>query len=269
LITHRNPRRRRAPLAGLLVIAGVSLAATTVTPAPGVTYRMRSELVPPDMPGMASQGPAILIGHGSALKGLNRFEFDTVSGALQQVFSAGDYMLVLDSGKMLSVSPSSKSYTEGNPAMNAIPAGLLQQATISGVAVNVEKLGPADTIQGYPTQKYRITTQYTMGIMGQSLSANGTQEIWMAQLPSNITTPFSGGMPKEMMTGAMQEIGTQTAAAWKTIGDGTMLKMVSNQAMNAGGMALNTTQTIELSDIKVGEVDPVVFKIPDGYTKRP
>jgi hypothetical protein len=108
-----------------------------------------------------------------------------------------------------------------------------------------------------------------MGIMGQSIYTSGTQDVWMAQLPTNVATAFSGGIPKELMTGPMQEIGVQTAAAWKTIGDGTLLKMVSNQGMNVNGMSLNTTQNLELTDIKVGEVDPAVFAVPAGYTKRP
>jgi hypothetical protein len=39
--------------------------------------------------------------------------------------------------------------------------------------------------------------------------------------------------------------------------------------MNVNGMSLNTTQNLELTDIKVGEVDPAVFAVPAGYTKRP
>src|SRR4051812_4434969 len=138
--------RRGIALFSLAVACAASIGARP--PAPGMTYRVRIAMTPPDMPGM-QMSPVLIVGHGSAIGGLSRIDVDTLSGEVP--LNVGDYMLTLDSGRLVTVSPSSKSYSDGASSMVAIPPQMLAQASITNVNVTTEKLGPGEPIQGYAT----------------------------------------------------------------------------------------------------------------------
>lgn len=261
-------RRRtysRALVAFALCVAGAaSIAARPI--APGVTYRLRIVTTPPDMPGMA-MSPSVIVGHGSTMGALSRFDVDTVSGQMIPM-TVGEYMLMLDSGRMVTVNPTSKTYVEGNPAMNALPPDLMAQAQFSNVNVTTEKLGAGEPMQGFPTEKFRVTTTYVLSIMGQSLNTMTTAEMWVAQLPGTVTTPFDGTLPKSMSDGMWKELYDKTNAARKTLGAGTSLKTVTISQIT-GPMNVTTTNTVEMLDVKAGDVDPAIFRVPEGFMKKP
>ena len=114
MISTLQPRasRRGIGLFALSVAAAFTMAARPA--APGVTYRMRMVVTPPDMPGM-TMSPTVVVGHGVAIGSQSRFDIDSVTG--QVPLTIGDYMLMLDSGRVVSVSPSMKTYSEGMPMM--------------------------------------------------------------------------------------------------------------------------------------------------------
>src|ERR1051325_6363814 len=113
--------RRSASRRGVTLFAATVAAVFTVSarpPAPGITFRMRMVVTPPEMPGMA-MGQTVIVGHGAAIGAQSRFDFDSVTG--QVPITIGDYVLSLDSGRVVSVRPSSKTYSEGMPMMAALP----------------------------------------------------------------------------------------------------------------------------------------------------
>lgn len=255
----------RAILALALCVTGAATIAARPA-APGVTYRMRIVSTPPDMPGMP-MSPSVIVGRGYTMGTLSRFEIDSVSGQMIPM-TVGDYMLMLDSGRMVNVSPASKTYSEGNPAMSALPPDLMAQAQFSNVNVTTEKLGAGETMQGFPTEKYRVTTTYVLSIMGQSINTMTTAEMWVAQLPGTVTTAFDGTLPKSMSEGAWKELYDKTNAARKTLGSGTALKTVTTSQIT-GPMSVTTSNTVEMLDVKAGDVDPALFKVPEGFSKKP
>jgi hypothetical protein len=262
---HRGFRRG----AVLFTVALASAAAIAARPAsPGMTYRVRIVMTPPDMPGM-QMSPMSIVGHGMAIGALTRVDIDSVTG--QMPITVGDYMLTLDSGRMVTVSPSAKSYSDGMSSMMAIPSEVLAQASITNVNVTTEKLGAGEPMQGYPTEKVRMTTTYVLNIMGQSMNAMNVSEMSTAQLPASVTTPFDGGVPKELMTGPMKELGDKMIAARKALGTATALKTVNTSTMTSAMLPqpITTVMSIELLDLKAADVDPAALKIPEGFTKKP
>jgi hypothetical protein len=148
--------RRGLVLFSLALASMVSIAARPA--APGMTYRIRIVMTPPDMPGM-QMSPMSLVGHGTAIGSQSRVDIDSVTGQLPLV--VGDYMLTLDSGRMVTVSPATKTYVDGASAMMGASAQMLAQASLSNVSVTTEKLGAGEMIQGYATEKVRMTTSST------------------------------------------------------------------------------------------------------------
>jgi hypothetical protein len=261
----RRASRRGITFFSLALTAAVAIAARPA--APGVTYRLRMVMTPPDMPGL-QMAQIVLVGRGSAIGTQSRLDIDSVSGSAPMAI--GDYMLTLDSGRIVTVNPVSKTYSDAAAAMVAIPPQMLAQASITNVNVTTEKLGPGEAIQGYPTEKVRMTTTYILNIMGQSMNAMNVSEMWVAKLPSAITTPFDGNLPKELLEGPMKELGEKMIAARKELGNATGLKTVNTSTMTAPmfPQPITTVMTVELLDLKTGEVDPATLRIPEGYVKK-
>jgi hypothetical protein len=233
---------------------------------PGVTYKMRMVMSMPQMPGMS--GDMIIVGHGIATNNHSRLDVDSGGGGPMAPFSAGDFLLTLDSGRVLLVNPATKTYVDGfTMGGGGLPPEIMAQASISGVVVNIEKLGAGDTIEGRPTQKYRMTSQYTVNIMGNSVSIGGEAEMLTAELPTKINSPFGGGMPKSMSTGPFAELYNKMLDATKQV-SGSVVRVNNVMSIN-GPMSMNMTQTMQLTDVKAADIDEKQLQVPDGYTARP
>jgi hypothetical protein len=267
----RSIDRPRASRRGIVFLA-LSLATAFTMAArpasPGVTFRMRMVVTPPDMPGM-TMAPTVVVGHGVAVGAQSRFDIDSVSG--QVPLAIGDYTLMLDSGRIVSVSPSAKTYSEGMPMMAQMPMDLLAQASVTNVNVTTEKLGAGEPMQGFPTEKVRMTATYTIGIpaMGASMNTMNVMELSMAKLPASIATPFDGSLPKELADGPMKELAEKMNAARKALGSATPLKTVTTSSVSVNGMNIQTTTSVEMLDVKAADVDPALLKVPEGFTKKP
>jgi hypothetical protein len=265
--TTRRIVARRLFAAALLVSAVAMIGARPF--APGVSFKMRMTLGMPSMPGM-NGGDVVIVGHGVAAGGRSRLDIDSApaSGPAAGPFGPGDYFLSLDSGRVVAVSPASKTYIDGfSMAMGSMPAEMMAQAQVSNVVVNAEKMGAGETIEGIATDKYKLSVQYTMQIMGQSINISNESQLSTAQLPSTISTPFTGALPKTMATGPFAELYSKMADAQKKIG-GTALRVSTTTSIN-GPMSMNMSQTMQMTDVKPVDVDEKVFSIPDGFTPKP
>ncbi len=261
-------RRRVASRRGI-VFFSLALAATATIAArpaaPGLTYRVRMVVTPPEIPGMPPQSATVISGRGYSIGTQSRLDIDSVQGQIPMAI--GDYMLTLDSGRTFMVNPTSKTYSEGIPGMASLPPEILAQASVTNVNVTTEKLGAGETMQGFATEKVRMTVTYSLAIMGTAMNTMTTAEMWVAKLPAAVSTPFDGAIPKEMSEGPMKELAEKAMAARKTI-DGTPIKTVTT-AQITGPMSITTVTTVELLDMKQGDVDPAMLKLPEGFTKKP
>ena len=232
----------------------------------GMSYHISVVTSMPAMPGM-NPSDMVITGHGVSVGSRSRVDIDTVrSGSLP--LSSGDYILMLDSGRVVAVSPLSKTYLDGfSLAAGSMPPDIMAQASVSNVSVHVEKLGAGDQVEGRSTDRYRVTAQYTMSIMGQSMTIANESDILSVTLPTAVSTPFSGGLPKSMATGPFAELYAQMIEAHKQIA-GTGVKVTTTTSIS-GPMTMSLSQSMQITDIKPVEVDDKLFQIPDGYTARP
>jgi hypothetical protein len=69
----------------------------------------------------------------------------------------------------------------------------------------------------------------------------------------------------------MKELGEKMIAARKELGNATALKTVNTSTMTAPmfPQPITTVMTVELLDVKTGEVAPALLRIPEGFTKTP
>jgi hypothetical protein len=263
LFRRRVVSRRGIVFFSLALASAASIAARPA--APGLTYRVRMVVTPPEIPGMPPQSPTVITGRGASVGTQSRLDIDSVQG--QVPLAIGDYMLTLDSGKTFMVNPASKTYTEGMPGMASLPPEILAQASVTNVNVTTERLGAGERMQGFATEKVRMTVTYSLAIMGQAMNTMTTAEMWVAKLPAAVATPFDGSLPKQMTEGPMKELAEKAMAARKSI-DGTPIKTITT-AQITGPMSITTVTTVELLDIKQGDVDAAMLKVPEGFTKRP
>ena len=259
----RRASRRGIAFFSLALTAVVGIAARPA--APGLTYRMRMVVTPPEIPGMPPMSPTVIVGRGASIGAQSRLDIDSVVGQIP--FAIGDYILTLDSGRTVLVNPTTKTYSDGL-SLAALPPELLAQAVVTNVNVTTEKLGAGEKMEGYATEKVRMTVTYALGIMGQVMNTMTVIEMWMAQLPATVTTPFDGSIPREMSQGPMKELAEKTTAARKALGTATALKTITTSSIT-GPMNVTTTTTVEVLDLKTGEVDAAALRIPEGFTKKP
>jgi hypothetical protein len=264
---HRRPRRfrRRALTVAMFVATAGAIGAKPFTP--GMSYRISLVTSMPSMPGM-NAGDMVITGRGISVGSRSRVDMDTVRSGQPLPLSPGDYILMLDSGRVVAVNPLAKTYIDGfSLAVGSLPPEVMAQASLSNVSVTVEKLGAGDQIEGRPTDRYRMTAQYTLSIMGQTMTMANESQISAAQLAAPVTTPFSGGLPKSMASGSFAELYTKMIEAQKQVG-GTPVKVTTTTSIS-GPMTMSLSQTMQITDIKPTDVDEKLFQIPDGYTPRP
>ena len=72
----------------------------------------------------------------------------------------------------------------------SLPPEILAQASVTNVNVTTERLGAGERMQGFATEKVRMTVTYSLAIMGQAMNTMTTAEMWVAKLPAAVATSF-------------------------------------------------------------------------------
>ena len=274
--------RRAAAFAGLVALAAISISATR-PPLKGVSYRLRMNTrLPAIMQSMQQNGgpaaPAFLVKVKAAGKNA-RFEFDSMPQGTP--IPPGDYMLFLESGRAIRVSPKEKLFDEAPNGFGAAGGGLQlhnnlggrggRAPDITGIDMDVQQLDD-ETIDGRQVRHYQLVTEFTLEVMNQTTPVRIEMETWTADLPPNqtIVNPFdfvgaiSSNDPASKLTNRL--------AAERKKMQGTPIKMNTNfiiQGLANGAIpALEFGQTIEVLDIKDVDIDPKDLDVPAGFSKR-
>jgi hypothetical protein len=276
--------RRAAAFVGLAALTAVSISASR-PPMKGVSYRLRMNTrLPAIMQSMQQNGgpaaPAFLVKVKASGKNA-RFEFDSMPQGTP--IPAGDYMLFLESGRALRVSPKERLYDEAPNGFGAAGGGgglqLLNSVggrggrapDITGIDMDVQQLDD-ETIDGRQVRHYQLVTEFTLEVMNQTTPVRIEMETWTADLAPNqvIINPFD-------FTGAIASNDpaaklTNRLAAERKKMQGTPIKMVTNFILtglaNGAIPSLEFGQTIEVLDIKDVDIDPKDLDVPAGFTKR-
>ena len=254
-------------LAGLL--AGTS--ATTLR-AQGLTYDMKVSM---QQGSVENPGEAriLMSGHGKYSDGSSRMDMDE-SSMPNGFLSKGTYMIVRSGSRNeWVVDPDKKQYYEinidsaANFSMSSINimGGLVKMET-SDATADMQPMGPGETIQGYSTMKYRVTTTFTSttSILGRKKRSKNTTvtDIWVAPQLAGLYNPASAAS----QGGGADELGRKVRAAYSKIGKGAFLKTVA-QTQSTGDHASSMTMTMELLNIKKSRVPSSAFDVPKEYAR--
>ncbi|MDP9176554.1 MAG: hypothetical protein M3O61_02635 [Gemmatimonadota bacterium] len=265
---------------GFLAALPVLLAAKPLAApmAGGTTYEfvVRSQ--------MGDKESVMMRGRGTFAGNEGRIEIAEASSASgSEVFGGkGSYFLVLDGGKkMLLVDPNNKHYMAWDMAsmlagMSKIVnvVGGLVKMEMSDIKIDAQNLGAGETIQGYPTVRYRMVENYTMNakIFGKSSKSRSetTTDYYFAPALKNLANPFvSSGraMAQSFDMFNNPDYKSQMSAAMAKVQFGvpvkTVVKTVSTDEKGKQTVSLVTSEMVNFKNI---DVPKSTFAIPAGYT---
>jgi hypothetical protein len=210
------------------------------------------------------------------------------------MWEKGDYIL-FDSTDYIIVHPATKTFFGFPKDMGKALSTMMSSSggmtmSFSDASVTLDTLGPGDSIEGYPTQRYRITTRITVKVDMSALGADAAQfvppsmtvtsavEMWMAD---NVRLPAHAVMASVMSGAAAQagmmshfpadmgDLAAQTMAAHAAIpATYVALKTVTSQTMTGSPVATGTQQsTMTMIGIKPADVDVGTLVLPTDYTE--
>lgn len=259
---------------------GLNIAALVATVAggqaigaQGLTYDMRMTGTR-ESGGRTTPAQTVMTAHGQFSGGNSRMDIDQtmMPGGMM---GKGTYIIVRSNSRTeLIVDPEKRTYIEMNPDSMAKFASAAQGALggmvkseMTDVSADVQPLGPGETIQGYATMRYRLTTGYTMttSIMGRTNHATvrSTTDMWIAPKLAGLFNPMARGAQPGGGTSAYAD---KVAEAYARIGKGVPIKTVT-QSVTTGDHGSSSTSTMELLNIRTGAISPSVFEVPSDYTK--
>jgi hypothetical protein len=267
---------RRAGIA--LAVAGSMLTLAAAAPrafSPGYTYRMRisGQVTEPDG---KTRDYVVMSGRAMVTSKSGRLDIEEASKERGAMGEKGGYFLY-DATSMMMVSPKDKQIIKFNfddleKGMSAFAGNTPgMRITISDVAVNFEKLGPGEPLLGLATTKYRITQDYKIAMKVAFMNRNSTehivQDFWMTEPQRGFANPFArmGGM-RPGGGGAFAELMSKTAEANAKMGKGIPVKtLTTTTSTNDKGERTTNVATMELTELKAGDVDDALFVPPADY----
>ena len=277
---------RRLRILASLMVCFLGAAAGPQRPASprmlgGVSYVIRVGGAPAVGSGMAAamsnQSPSYT---ANAVFAAGRGRLDVVEGGVESLFTKGDYVL-FDSTDLVIVHPATREFVllpqdAGSKRMDQLQAMGIK-VTLSDVKVQMDSLPGTDTVAGRPTQHFRMTTAFTMGIgagsMVQRLGTESVTDYWVAQvpgLPGNPLLRANGFAGAPVSSGMFKELSSRVDSAAARMGTAVALKtMTSSRLVQGPGSTLQMQQTSEVAGLRNQEVDERLLVMPAGYSQGP
>lgn len=267
---------RRSGIA--LAIAGSALTLAAAAPrvvTPGYTYRMRIAGQTTEANGK-TRDYVVMSGHAMVTSKGGRLDIDEASKERGAMAEKGGYILY-DPTSMMIVSPKDKqilkfTFDDLEKGMSALAASVPgMRIAITDVAVGFEKLGPAESLLGMSTTRYRITQDYKLAMKVAFMNRNSTehivQEYWMADQKSGFANPFARlGSARPVGGGAFAELMSRTAEATAQMGTGIPVKtLTTTTSTNDKGEKTTNVATMEVTELHAGNVDDAMLVPPADY----
>ena len=262
LISFRVRRAAVAAIAALLVAQ--SLVAQT--PARGLTGNISMTLQPPALGGSGAPNSS-LTGTVLLATGKGRIDIASASGPALD-FRAGDFALLPDSSRLLYLRPSSQEFWNMDSPFFSPYAQLLAsagQVTTSGGRAWIETLGAGDSLSGFATLRFRISSEYTVTAGGANLPAGFQIDLTVAQTPVKFgSAPVAGAQTFGIAVPAAMMNGIRTHLAAATAG-GVVVATVSKSWFVTSGTEISTIVTTRITDLRATDVDDAKLAMPTGF----
>lgn len=196
-----------------------------------------------------------------------------------------EFLLVRE-GTVIAVHPDEGEYSIMEDSTFERIAGVgLQAASDVGVVrfrvrdarIVPERLGPGDSIAGLPTRRLRLTEEFSVdvrafGIRGDAVRMRVVTDFWVTTGPVLVHNPLIDMLSRlgSVLGQSDPAFARRQRAARRALLTGTPLKIVvttwtSDRDEHDRGPEV---QTIAITDLTRTRVDPAMFRIPDGLTRR-
>lgn len=260
-----------------IVIAGAAITTLGAASAPfasGVSFVIKSSTTRDGSTSASDPGTRV-----QALGGMLRFDGEGKSAG-----GKGSYVIVNPTARSLSmVMPESKQFLQINladsttQALGSMASLMAATTVVTDIQVSGSALGSGGVVNGYPTNRYRITTSYaevpTAGEGQRKVKV--VEEFWVTSQLKDIPDPmeaftraFGGknGMPQ--LGGTFSELMRKRGDAQRRLFTGLPLKSVATSTMTErDGSTTEETSVTEIVDLQRVDLDASAFQIPAGYTK--
>jgi len=247
------------------ILAFLAAAAVAVSAHAGLTYSFQSVST-----GMRD---TTIAGTASADQGKMRLDVTRGDGA---VLMDNTVALSINGGRGLQIlDPAAKTYYDvdldqllGGVSALMQKLGGLVTISVRNVKVNTRDAGDAAAIEGYPTRRVLVDSDYDLVLdaFGQKTTIHVTTNVqsWVtAALPAEMTSVFQ-------LSGAKTGIADIDKLVQAQMGNvnGFPLKQITTFHAAQGGTEMaSTTTTTTVSGIQKKDIDAAQFELPAGYTK--
>ncbi len=189
------------------------------------------------------------------------------------IYQKDDFAVTEDGVVMYLCNPASKTYHRfDTEAMMQSAQGMLDtvqkmtKMTYQNIFVNVTEQGDGGSVAGFPTKKYRLLIEYDvhMKILFKKVNQHHKEEIIIyasEKLPFDHLPQFHN---QQMFGTGIDEIDSQVKG--KVSGIGFPLKTEHLSYGENNELASKTT--FEITEMAEKDLNPKLFKLPDGYTER-
>jgi hypothetical protein len=246
-------------------MAFLAAAAVAVSAHAGLTYNFQS--VTTGMRDSTIAGTAI------ADQGKMRLDLTRGDGA---VLRDNAIVLSVNGGRALRIAdPTAKTYYDvdleqllGGVSSLVQQLGGLVTISVRNVKVNTRDAGDAGTIEGYPTRRVLVDSDYDLVLdaFGQKTTIHVTTNVqsWVtAALPAEMTSVFQLSGAKSGIADIDKLVQTQMGSI-----NGFPLKQITTFHAAQGGTEMtSTTTTTTVSGIQKKDVEASRFETPAGYAK--
>jgi hypothetical protein len=244
----------------------------------GVSYDIRVSSTPTAGLGMAAAlGAASQDYTGRAVFVGRRGRLDILDGGVASLLGKGDYVL-FDSSAITVVHPAKQEYIPVSAQMASDAFAQLQalgvQISLGDLKVALDTVRDTDTVAGYPTRHFRMTTAFTMSldaaIMQQRFAAESITDYWVASVPGLPADALLrvNSLTTAPLTGVFKELAAKVDSAATLMGSGAALKSKTvSRFIQGPGSSLTTEQTSEVSNVKHTQIAESLFSVPAGFRK--
>jgi hypothetical protein len=280
----RSPRSPHAVVrVAAIALAGIAITAAAVPTrlAPGLSFTIRSydntEGKTEGTPSSSTSVQSI----GSTMRFITPKDADA---SKRNAYGDDSYTILNGTERrVLIVMPARKQFMEFK-FENMDTLGIaLQAAGASTVATDVkvsgESLGSGGSVNGYLTKHYRITTDYTLPFEGDAnytKKVHSVEEFWATDALKDIPDPteaiakFFGKAsgPMAGSSGSLNDLMRRRAETQRKLFTGMPIKSTYRSTETLGdGTKHESGSTTEIVDLKKTDLDPALFRIPEGYTR--
>jgi hypothetical protein len=261
--------RRTLILAGALATLGAAPAAF----APGLSFTIRSSVTSDGVDRPAGKGTQVQV-----LNGVLRFEGDAKDGekASYVIFDPRAKrlsMVMTDVGQYMEIDLADSTAQ----ALGAMASMMAAATVISDIEVSGSALGGGGVVNGYDTNRYRITTTYAEvagGSEGQK-KVRLVEEVWVTNELKDVPDPmeamtraFGGANGMPQLGGTMSDLMKKRGDAQRKLFTGLPLRsVVKSTLVERDGSTKEETSTTEIVDLKRVDLDAAAFRVPAGFTK--